>query len=94
MNALPVGPHQVAGADQRMRYFDDLDRWGFEIAYNAFYAIPYDEVVGALKDTYTGFVTEAHKRGYPACIQIQSTICAGDKIGLEEAQYDIDNNPE
>ncbi|MEN6415989.1 MAG: hypothetical protein ABFD49_05590, partial [Armatimonadota bacterium] len=41
-----------------------------------------------------GFVTEAHKRGYPACIQIQSTICAGDKIGLEEAQYDIDNNPE
>ncbi|MHB9037636.1 MAG: hypothetical protein ACYC64_13295 [Armatimonadota bacterium] len=94
MNALPVGPLQVADADQRQRYFDDFERWGFEIAYNAFQAVPYDDVVGALKDAYTGFVTEAHKRGYPACIQIQSTICAGDKVGLEEAQYDINNIPQ
>ncbi|MEN6356384.1 MAG: hypothetical protein ABFD83_04785 [Armatimonadota bacterium] len=93
MNALPVRPQQVADADQRLRYFDDLERWGFEIAYCAFDAYPYDEVVGVLKDSYTGFVTEAHKRGYPACVQIQSTICAADRVGIEEAQYDADNNP-
>ncbi|MCE5321830.1 hypothetical protein LLG46_00785 [bacterium] len=93
MNALPVRPQQVADADQKLKYFDDLDRWGFEIAYSIFDAYPYDDVVDILKDSYSGFVTEAHKRGYPACVQIQSTICAGDRVGIDEAQYDIENNP-
>ncbi len=94
MNALPVGPEQVAEADARTKYFDDLQRWGFDIAYNAFYAHAYDDVVGKFKEPYTAFAKEARRRGYPACIQIQSTVCAGDRVGIEEAQYNLDNQPE
>jgi hypothetical protein len=92
MNALPVQPQQVANADQRLRYFDDLDRWGFEIAYCAFNAYLCDDI-DKLSDSYAGFVTEAHKRGYPACVQIQSSICAASGVGIEEAQFDAKNNP-
>lgn len=94
MNALPTGPQQVIDSDSRMRYFDDMERWGFDIAYNAFYAFSYEDVVGKFKEVYTEFVNEAHRRGYPACIQIQSTVCAGDKVGIEEAQYNLSNEPE
>ncbi len=93
MNALPVQPQYVADADQRTRYFEDLEKWDFEIACSALGGIPYDELIDSLKDVYTAFVTEAHKRGYPTCIRLTSTLCAGDKIGIEEAQYDADNNP-
>lgn len=94
MNALPTGPQQVTDAESRMRYFDDLERWKFDIAYNAFYAHSYEDVVGKYKEAYTEFVAEAHRRGYPACIQIQSTVCAGDRVGIEEAQYNVSNEPE
>ena len=94
MNALPVGPEHMAGADSRTRYFDDLERWGFDIAYCSFYATPFEDVVGKLKEAYSAFADEARKRGYPACIQIQSTVCAGDRVGIEEAQYDIANKPD
>lgn len=94
MNALPVGPQQVADSDSLARYFDDLERWGFDIAYNAYYAFDYDDVVGKFRDIYINFAQEARRRGHPACIQIQSTVCAGDRIGIEEAQYDVKNNPE
>ncbi|MCE5199666.1 MAG: hypothetical protein ABFD54_11835 [Armatimonadota bacterium] len=92
MNALPVKPQEVANADKRLKYFDALEQLGFEVPYNAFNALPYDEVVGGLKDAFMGFATDAHSRGYLACIQIQSTISAGDKVGIEEAQYDAENN--
>lgn len=92
MNALPVQPQQVADGDQRLRYFDVLDRWGFEIAYCVFSASNYGNIDG-LRNSFAGFVTEAHKRGYPACVQIQSSIFPVSKIGIEEAQYDIQNNP-
>lgn len=94
MNALPVGPGGVADAESRARYFDDLERWGFDIPYNAYYAGLFDQVVGEQKSAYVEFAAEAHRRGYPACIQIQSTVCAGDRVGIDQAQYDVDNNPE
>jgi len=94
MNTLPVGPEQVAEAESRTKYFDDLQRWGFDIAYNVFNAQSYEDVTGKFKEPYTAFAREAQRRGYPACIQIQSAICAGDRIGVEEAQYDLHNNPE
>jgi hypothetical protein len=94
MNALPVGPQQVGDNEGRKRYFDDLESYGFDIAYNAYYAFDYQDVVGKFADSYKEFVAEAHRRGIPACIQIQSTVCAGDRIGIEEAQYNLDNQPE
>ncbi|MDH7601537.1 MAG: hypothetical protein QHI38_05240 [Armatimonadota bacterium] len=94
MNALPVGPEYVSSPERRARYFEDLERWGFDTAYNAFYAHPYDDVVGKLRSSYIDFASEARKRGYPACIQIQITVCAGDRVGIEEAQYNEANEPE
>ena len=94
MNALPVGPQQVADSDSLACYFDDLERWGFDIAYSAYRAFDYADVIGEFRDAYTAFTREARRRGFPSCIQIQSTVCAGDKIGIEEAQYDAANNPE
>ena len=94
MNALPVSPEAVAQTEARDRYFDDLERWGFDIAYNAFHAHAYGDVVGKFKDSYTAFAKEARRRGYPACIQIQSSMCAGDRVGIEEAQYNLNNEPE
>jgi hypothetical protein len=93
MNALPVEPQYVADADQRTRYFDDLEKWDFEIAYSTLGDLPYNELIDSLREVYTAFVTEAHKRGYPACMQFLSTFCADDRISMEEAQYDADNNP-
>ncbi|MCX8053360.1 MAG: hypothetical protein N3B12_06095, partial [Armatimonadetes bacterium] len=93
MNALPVGPEQVATSDQRARYFEDLERWGFDVPYNAFYAHLFDDVVGRLREAYAEFASEAHRRGYPAFVQIQSTVCAGDRVGIEEAQYNLKNEP-
>ena len=94
MNALPVGPRSVADAESRSRYFADLERWGFDIAYNAYYAGLFKDVVGRDKSAYVEFAAEARRRGYPACIQIQTTVCAGDKVGIDQAQYDVANSPE
>lgn len=93
MNALPVGPEVVGDAGSRERYFDDLERWGLDVAYNAFYAHSYEDVTGKLQEPYTAFAAEAKRRGHPSCIQIQSTVCAGDRVGIREAQYDLQNNP-
>lgn len=93
MNALPVGPEQVTDADLRNRYFDDLERWGFNIAYNAYHAFKYDDVTGRLRDSYVEFASEAHRRGFSACIQIDVSMCFGDTVGVEEAQYDASNQP-
>lgn len=94
MNALPVGPSRVADAESRSKYFADLERWGFDVPYNAYYAALFDQVVGEHKPAYVEFAAEAHRRGYPACIQIQTTVCAGDRVGIDQAQYDVENNPD
>jgi len=94
MNALPVGPRKVADAESRGKYFADLERWGFDVAYNAYYAQLYDDVVGPLKSAYAEFAADARRRGYPACIQIQTTVAPEEGIGVEEAQYDVENKPE
>lgn len=94
MNALPVGPQRVIDAEARAAYFADLERWGFDIPYNAYYAATYKQVVEDYKSAYADFAAEAHRRGYSACIQIQVTVNAGDRVGIEECQYDIDNNPD
>lgn len=93
MNALPVGPHQVADPKILERYFNDIERWKFDIAYNAYFAFPYDDVVGPLKPVYIAFAAEAKRRGLPACIQIQSTICRCDKVPPSEAQHMRNNEP-
>lgn len=94
MNALPVGPQRVLDADARNAYFADLERWGFDIPYNAYYAATHQQVVGDYKSAYSEFAAEAHRRGYPACIQIQVTVNAGDRVGIEECQHDVDNKPD
>ncbi|NLN79255.1 MAG: hypothetical protein GX141_10095 [Armatimonadetes bacterium] len=94
MNALPVGPDGVGDDQSRDRYFADLERFGFDIAYNAYYAGLYSDVVGRQQTAYREFAAEAHKRGYPACIQIQITVCAGDRVGIDQAQRNIENQPE
>lgn len=94
MNALPVAPQRVADADARSTYFADLERWGFDLPYNAYYAATYQQVTEDLNSAYADFADEAHRRGYPACIQIQVTVNAGDRVGVEEAQHDIDNKPD
>ena len=93
MNALPVGPQEVTDVDSRIRYFNDLEYWGFDIPCCTCFGLSYDEVVGKYRSAYIEFVTEAHSRQYPACIRIQPTICSGDSIGIAEAQYDTANNP-
>lgn len=94
MNALPVGPQRVLDAEARAKYFADLEKWGFDIPYNAYYAATHQQVVEDYKSAYADFAAEAHRRGYPACIQIQVTVNAGDRVGIEECQHDVDNNPD
>ncbi len=94
MNALPVGPQRVMDADARATYFADLERWGFDIPYIAYYAATYQQVTEDFRSAYAEFAEEAHRRGYPACIQIQVTVNAGDRVGVEEAQHDVNNKPD
>ena len=93
MNLLPVRPENIADVDSRTQYFNDLEHLSFDIPCCTCYALPYDEVVDRLRSSYAEFVEEAHRRQYPACVQIQSTICADSKLDIGEAQYDISNNP-
>ena len=94
MNALPVGPEQLVDGDSRSRYFEDLEKLGFDVAYTAYYAHAYEDVTERFRQGYIEFAQEASRRGYPSCVQIQMTVCAGDRVGIEEAQYDVANKPE
>lgn len=94
MNALPVGAQRLTDKKSRAGYFDDLVRWNFDVAYTAYYAQPLDQVVGELRSAYTEFVKDAHERGLPACVQIQSTLCHPSAVSIEEAQYHLDNTPD
>lgn len=91
MNPLPTGPHQVRTAEQRRQYFRDMKRWGFNVAYNAFYAFPMREVRGALRKPYEEFARMARAEGFPACVQIQSTVAEAEDVPLSESQYYLTN---
>ncbi len=93
MNALPVGPEQVATDETRTRYFENLERWGFDIACVSCGGLSYDDIVGRLHEPYAEFAKEARRRGFTPCIQVPATIAIGDRIGIEEAQYDSSNKP-
>lgn len=91
MNVLPF--EHILEPETLKRYFDDMKRWNFDVAYCAFYAKPWDMIVNEQKDAYKNFADEAHKRGYYACCQIQSTIAWADDVPLTEAQMNHDNKP-
>ena len=91
MNPLPTGP--LLTQKDIQQYFRDMKRWNFDIAYNAFYAYPYSEVIGKFRKPYIDFAKKAHKRGLIACLQIQSTVAYLEDIPLTEAQLYLDNSP-
>jgi len=93
MNILPTSPERMATPEQLERYFDDMRRWNYDVAYSAFYAFPLAELRGVFRKPYEDFVRMAHDRGCPACIQIQSTVGFLDDTALECAQYNTDNTP-
>lgn len=94
MNALPVGGERLKDAEFRKRYFEDLERQGFDVAYTAYYAYTHEQVTKDYRDGYIALARDAHERGYPACVQIQSTLCNPKVLDLAEAQYHIDNTPD
>ena len=91
MNVLPTSPDRTATPEQLTRYFNDMRRWNFDVAYSAFYALPLAELNGRFREPYEDFVRVAHRHGYPACVQIQSTVGYLDDVGIENAQYYTDN---
>ena len=91
MNVLPTSPDGAASSEQIEQYFTDMKRWNFDVAYTAFYAFPLKEVNGPFKKPYQDFAKYAHDKGYPACVQIQSTVGFLDDVDIENAQYYSDN---
>jgi hypothetical protein len=91
MNILPTSPDGTTTPEQMDSYFNDMRRWNFDVAYSAFYAFPLEEVKTRFKKPYEDFVSLAHDRGFPACVQIQSTVGFLDDVALENAQYYADN---
>ncbi len=64
---------------------------GLDIAYNTLRGNLYDDLTGGLREVHLEFVAKAGRRGYPACIQFHSVMSVGDRVGIEEAQYDLAN---
>jgi len=91
MNPLPCSPLAVQTPELRRRYFRNMQRWGFNIAYNAFYAFPLRMVRGEMRMPYIEFARMARSEGYPACIQIQSTVAEAEDLPLSESQYYLTN---
>ena len=92
MNVLPTGPDSLSNETLLKRYFEDMRQWNFDIAYSAFYAFPFKELKGSYKRLYIDFTEMAHKLGYKACVQIQSTVGYLDDVSMESAQYYLDNS--
>ena len=91
MNPLPTGPQAVLTPELRRQYFRDMKHWGFNVAYNAFYAFPMSLVRGELRETYEDFARMARTQGFPACVQIQSTVAEIEDVPLSESQYYLTN---
>jgi len=92
MNILPTSPDTTSTPAQLEQYFRDMERWNFTIPYNAFYAFPLADTRALFRRPYEDFVRMAHDRGYPACVQVQSTVGFLDDVGIENAQYNTDNS--
>jgi len=92
MNVLPTGPDSLKNKALLKRYFEDMKRWNFDVAYSAFYAFPFKELKGSYKERYIAFTEMAHKCGFKACIQIQSTVGFSDDVSLKYAQHYLDNS--
>ncbi|MBN1903211.1 hypothetical protein JW926_17965 [Candidatus Sumerlaeota bacterium] len=92
MNVLPTAPDGTGSIELLDQYFKDMKRWNFDVPYSAFYAFPLKEVKGRFKKPYMDFVRMAHDGGYPACVQIQSTVGFLDDVSLDNAQYYSDNS--
>lgn len=91
MNILPTGPDNEHDPNYD-RYFADLRRWNFDIAYNAFYAFPLRDVQEKYADSYQTFARRAREEKVPSCVQIQSVVAHTDDIPLSETQRYADNS--
>lgn len=91
MNVLPTGPDTANSPQAIERYFHDMQRWNYDVAYSAFYAFPMKKVKEEYGELYRAFTARAHQLGMKACIQIQSTVAFSDDLSLEEGQYYADN---
>ncbi len=92
MNVLPTAPDTANSPQAIDRYFRDMQRWNYDVAYSAFYAFSMKKVKEEYGDLYRAFTRRAHELGIKACIQIQSTVAFSDDLPLEEGQYYADNN--
>ncbi len=95
MNGLPVGPRTVATKEGLDKYFADLERWNFDVPYNAFYAHPMRLITGEFRQPHIDFTRRAKEIGLPACIQIQISVARAEDIPVEgNAQYYHDDTPD
>lgn len=93
MNLLTAKPEAVADQNGLGTYFDQLEQYGLDVACISFCALSHDKLIGPYKDIYSGFNDEAQKINRLACISINTSISAGDKVDISQAQYDSKNNP-
>lgn len=91
MNILPTNPHTDFDLNYD-RYFADLKRWNFDVAYNAHYAFPLREVQGRLEHPYRLCTQRVGEEGFRSCIQIQSTVAHSDDVPVSESQRRADNS--
>jgi hypothetical protein len=91
MNVLPTSPDTANSPQAIDRYFRDMHRWNYDVAYSAFYAFPLKKVEQEYAPLYRAFTARAHELGMKACVQIQSTVAFSDDVALEEGQYYADN---
>lgn len=91
MNPLPTSPDLMEKPELLQRYFKDMKRWGFNVAYNAFYAFPLSLLRSRYRPIYQNFARQAQQEGYPVCVQIQSTVADEEDLSLSESQYYITN---
>lgn len=94
MNALPVAPEDIATPESRARYFQDLGRWHFDIAYTGVYAHSIGQVTHEYRDRYVSFAKMAHEAGVPACVQIACTLAPLEDVPISEAQHYRDGTPD
>lgn len=93
MNILPVVPDQVYDVDARSSYFAEIEKLGFDVACISCCAIQFEDLVGKYKDTYMGFASDARSKGCIASVSIHTSLSAGDRVGITEAQRDESDNP-
>lgn len=94
MNLLTATPDAVADRSGLESYFNQLELYGLDAACISCCALPQEKLYGEYKVIYAGFNAEAKRRNLLACININVSISAGDKVDITHAQYDSKNNPQ